>query len=145
MPEKGKNESFIRYLCWHWVFAWKNRYMSSKSRKVINNLNRHTECTYSLFIRWSFDSNINKYDYYRDEDCMKNFCKNSKEHVMKRASFERLKMLPLKARKTNFIKSISFVIYAEINLIIMTKIIGLFKITVIILRNIRVLYILTKF
>lgn len=76
---------------------------------------------------------------------MKNFCKNSKEHVMKRASFERLKMLPLKARKINFIKSISFVIYAEINLIIMTKIIGLFKITVIKLRNIGVLYILTKF
>ena len=36
----------------------------------------HAACGNSLFINCSFDSNKNKHDYYRGEDCMKNFVKN---------------------------------------------------------------------
>ena len=47
-----------------------------------------------MLTKCSFDSNINKHDYYSGRDSMKNFCKNLKEHVTKITNFKRLRMIP---------------------------------------------------
>ena len=45
--------------------------------------NHHTPSGYSIFTHCSFDKSKNKLNYYRGEDCMKRFCKDLKEHVIK--------------------------------------------------------------
>ena len=42
-----------------------------------------TTCDFSLFTQSSFDNNRSKHGYYRDNECMKNFWKDLREHVMK--------------------------------------------------------------
>ena len=37
-------------------------------------INKHTASGYSLFTHCSFDTTKNRLDYYRGENCMKNFC-----------------------------------------------------------------------
>ena len=46
-------------------------------------INKHTPSVYSLFTHCSFAITKNKLDYYRDKNCMKNFCVNLKEHATK--------------------------------------------------------------
>ena len=42
---------------------------------------------YSLFTHCSFDATKNKHDYYRDEDCMKTFSKDLKQHATEIISY----------------------------------------------------------
>ena len=44
-------------------------------------LNKYTSSGFSLFTHCLFDTTKNKLGYYRDEDCMKVFCKILKEHA----------------------------------------------------------------
>ena len=46
-------------------------------------INKHTPSGYSLFTHCSFDKTKKKLDYYRDEDCMKKFCLDLREHAIK--------------------------------------------------------------
>ena len=41
-----------------------------------DEINKHIPCGFSLFTHRSFDTTKNKLDYYRDKNCMKNFCPN---------------------------------------------------------------------
>ena len=54
-------------------------------------INKHTPSGYSLFTHCSFDATKNKFDYYRDEDCMKNFCQNLIEYATKITNYEKKK------------------------------------------------------
>ena len=54
-------------------------------------INKHTPSGYSLFTHCSFDATKDRLDYYRGEDCMKNFCLNLKEHVTKIINYEKKK------------------------------------------------------
>ena len=45
--------------------------------------NKHTPSGYSLFTQCSFDTTKNKPDYYRDKNCMKNFCLDLREYATK--------------------------------------------------------------
>ena len=56
-------------------------------------INKHTASGYSLFTHSSFNATKNKLDYYRGQDCMKNFCKDLKEHETKVINYK--KMIPL--------------------------------------------------
>ena len=62
-------------------------------------LNKHAAIIYLLFTQCSFDSYKNVRDCYRGEDCMKNFCKGLKAHVLKITNSERLKMPLLREKK----------------------------------------------
>ena len=62
----------------------------------------HSACSHPLFTKCSFGSNRNKHDYCRGKDCMKNFCKDIREHVMKITNFAKLKMLPLIEKKNRY-------------------------------------------
>ena len=58
-------------------------------------VNKHTLSGYSLFTCSSFDTTENKLDCYRDEDCMKGFCKVLKEHATRTINYEKKEIIPL--------------------------------------------------
>ena len=62
-------------------------------------VNKHTLSGYSLFLNCSFDKTKNNLDYYRREDCMKEFCRNLRKHTTKIINYEKKKMIPLTSRE----------------------------------------------
>ena len=56
---------------------------SSPGKSSTTKINKHTACGYSLFTHCLLGDTKNKHDYYRGEDCMKNFCKDLKKHAKK--------------------------------------------------------------
>ena len=55
-------------------------------------INKHTPSGYSLFKCSSFDRKENKFDCYRDQDCVKKFCKGLREHVTRIINYEKKKI-----------------------------------------------------
>ena len=53
-------------------------YHNNPEKSLTTKINKHTASGYSLFTHCSFDVTKNKLNYYRDKDCMKNFCKDLK-------------------------------------------------------------------
>ena len=66
------------------VDTYHNDLEKSSTTEVI----KHTTYGYSLLTQCSFDNDRNKHDYYRGKNCMKIFCKDLKECVMKITNFE---------------------------------------------------------
>ena len=62
-------------------------------------INKNTPSGYSLFTHCSFGKTKNKLNYYRGKYCMKNFCKNLKEHAIKVINYEKKKMIPLTTKE----------------------------------------------
>ena len=58
-------------------------------------INKHTPSGYSIFTSCSFDESKNKLNYYRGNDCMKKFCKDSKEHATRTINYEKKKIITL--------------------------------------------------
>ena len=54
-------------------------------------INKHILSGFSVFTHCSFDTTKNKLDYYRGEDCMKEFCKTLKKHAEKIIYWEKRK------------------------------------------------------
>ena len=83
-------------------------------------INKHTPSGYSIFTHCLFDESKNNINYYRGDDCMKNFCKDLREHSTKIINYEKKKMIPL-TTKEEIYHNRQKVIYAKKNLIIMIK------------------------
>ena len=49
----------------------------------------------SLVTCYSFDKSKNETKYYREEDCMKIFCRDLKEQAMKIINYEKKEIIPL--------------------------------------------------
>ena len=62
---------------------------------LTTKINKHTPYGYSLFTHCSFDTTKNRLDYYRGEDCMKNFCLDLREHATKIINYEKKEMISL--------------------------------------------------
>ena len=60
-----------------------------------SKINKHTPSDYLLFTHCSFDVTKNNIDYHRDQDCMKRFCKDLKEHSTEIINYEKKEMMPL--------------------------------------------------
>ena len=70
----------------------KNEHLSNNPKNSSRTkINKHTSSVYSLFTHCSFDTRKNKLDYYRGENCMKNFCLDLKEHATKIIDYEKKK------------------------------------------------------
>ena len=48
-------------------------------KSLTTKINKHTPSGYSLLTHCSFDTTKNKFEYYRDKNCMKKFCLDLKE------------------------------------------------------------------
>ena len=55
---------------------------------------RHLVIHY-LHYKNSFDTTVNKFDYYRGKNCMKKFYVDLKEHATKIINYETKEMIPL--------------------------------------------------
>ena len=68
-----------------------------------NSKNSYTErkakyepSDWTVFTNWPFDVTKSKLDYYRGIDCIKELCKNLKDHALKIINYEKKKeMIPL--------------------------------------------------
>ena len=58
-------------------------------------LNKHTASGYSLFTYCAFYNTKNMVDYYRDQNCLKKFCKDLKKHAEKIINCKKIEMIPL--------------------------------------------------
>ena len=70
----------------------------------------------------SFDTTKNKLDYYRGKNCMRNFCLDLKEHVIKIIIYEKKEMIPLTKKEEKSLISKKFVIYVKKDLVLMITI-----------------------
>ena len=70
---------------------------NNPKKSATTKKNIRTASGYSLHIHCSFDTSKNKLDYYRDNDCMKNFFikRDLREHATKIISYEKKEMIPL--------------------------------------------------
>ena len=68
---------------------------NNPEKSSITKINKHTPSGYSLFTHCSFDTTQNKVDYYRGNNCMKNFCLDLKKHATKIINYEKKEMIPL--------------------------------------------------
>ena len=55
----------------------------------MTKINKHTPSGYSLFTHCSFDVVKNNLDYYRGKDCIKDLCKDLKEHAIKIINYKK--------------------------------------------------------
>ena len=73
-------------------------------------INKHTPSGYSLVTYCSFDTTKNKLDYYRGENCLKNFCTDLKEHATKIINYEKKRNETINKSRKKYIVSKKFVI-----------------------------------
>ena len=72
-----------------------NTCYNNPEKSSTTKINKHTPSGYSLFTHCSFDRTKNNLDYYRNKNCMKNFCLDLREHATKITNYEKKKMIPL--------------------------------------------------
>ena len=57
-------------------------------------INKHKPSGYLLFRHCSLDATKNKFDCYREKDCIGRFFKDLKEHATKIINYEKSEMIP---------------------------------------------------
>ena len=90
--EKSKKVQFI-------IYGDMESLLNNKTYTCHNNpknlsttkKNKHNSSGCSLFTHCSFDVTKSKHEYYRGKDCIKNFCKDLREHSTKIISHEKKK------------------------------------------------------
>ena len=58
-------------------------------KSYIEKRTKHMPSGCSVYTSCSFDPTKNKFDCYRDKDCMERFCKNLKEHTPRIINYEK--------------------------------------------------------
>ena len=121
--EKSMRAPFIIYADLKSLLEKMETCYNNSEKSSTTKINKHTPSGHSLFTHCLFNKAENKIDYYRDEDCMKKFCIDLREHTTKIINYLKKEMIPLtKKKKTKIIINKKFVIYAEKNLIQMITI-----------------------
>ena len=103
--EKSMKAPFIIYVDLESLLEKMNTCYDSPENSSTNKINKHTRSGYSLFTHCSLYLTKNKLDYYRGEDCMKNFYLDLREHATKIINYEKKKMIPLtKKEEKNYMQ-----------------------------------------
>ena len=83
-------------------------------------VNKHTPSGYSTFTNCSFGEKKNNPDYYRSNDCMKEFCRDLRKHATKIINCNKKEVIPLtKKKKKVTIAEKQIVTYVKKDLLIM--------------------------
>ena len=93
--EKSVKLPFIIYADLECLIEKINTCYNNPKESSTTKINHHTPSGYSIFTHCSFYESKNKLNYYRDDDCMKRFCKDLKEHATKIINYEKKNMIPL--------------------------------------------------
>ena len=116
---------------------------NNSEKPSTTKVNKHTACGYSLFINFSFDSNKNKHDYKKGENCTKNFCKKLKECATEIINFgKEVNVTINKRREKSYYKQRIYYIYKK-EFIYDDEKCYKFKITVIIPGNIEAQHVIS--
>ena len=94
--EKSMKVPFIIYADLECLLEKINTGHNNPEKSSTTKINKNTPSCYSLFTYCSFDTTKNKLDYCRgNENYMKNFCLELKEHGTKIINYEKKEMIPL--------------------------------------------------
>ena len=93
--EKSMKVPFVIYADLECIFEKMSTCMDNPNESYTTKINKHILSGYSIFTSCSFDESKNKLNYYRGNDCMKNFCKDLRIHATKIINFEKKKIISL--------------------------------------------------
>ena len=99
--EKSMKAPFIIYADLECLVEKISNCYNNPEESSTTEINEHTPSGYSLLTHCSFDKTKNKLDYYRGEDCMKNFCVDLRKHATKIINYEKKKMIRLTKEEEN--------------------------------------------
>ena len=80
---------YIKYAELEWLVKRIEGCANNPQKSSTRKTGGHIICGYSVSTVWGFDHIKNKHTLYRGKDCMKKFCKPSKEHAIKIIGFKR--------------------------------------------------------
>ena len=115
--EKSIKSPFIIYADLECLLEKISTSYNNLEESSTTEINKHTPSGYSLFTHCSFDKTKNKLDYYRGEDCMKNFCKDLREQATKIMNYEKEEMILLtkKEEKSHNKQKVCYICKKEFN------------------------------
>ena len=82
--EKSMKVPYIIYADLEYLLERISNCHNHPKKSSTTKINKHTASGYSLLTYCSLDNTKNRLDYYRDQDCMKKFCKDLKQHAKKK-------------------------------------------------------------
>ena len=97
--EKSIKMPFTTYADLECLLKKMSTCQNNLNKSSTTKIKKHTRSGYSLFTHRSFDESKNKLNYYRGDDCMKQFCKDLREHSTKIINYEKKKMIPLTTKE----------------------------------------------
>ena len=101
--EKSMKVHFIIYADLECLLEKMSTFINNPNESSTTKINKHTSSGYSIFTSCSFDESKNKLNYNGGKDCMKKFCKDSKEHANRIINHKKKKIIPLtKEEKINY-------------------------------------------
>ena len=93
--EKSMKLPFVIYADLECLLEKMSTCINNPNKSSATKINKHTPLGYSIFTHCSFDESKNKLNYFREDDCMKKFCKDLRKHATKIIHYEKKKMIPL--------------------------------------------------
>ena len=93
--EKSMKVPFIIYTDLECLLEKMTTCHNNPEKSSTTKINKYTPSGYSLLTHCSFGTTKNKLDYYRGENCMKNFCLVLREHATKTINYDKKEMIPL--------------------------------------------------
>ena len=93
--EKSLKVPFVIYADFECLLKKINTCQNNPDKSYTEKKATHRPSGYSLTTCCSFDKSLNQQKYYREEDCMKIFCKDLKDQAMKIINSEKKEMIPL--------------------------------------------------
>ena len=97
--EKSMKLLFVIYADLEYLLEKMSTCQNNPNKLSTTKINKHTPSGYSIFTSSSFDESKNKLNYYRGDDCLKNFCKYLREHSTKIINYEKKKIIPLTTKE----------------------------------------------
>ena len=99
--EKSMKVSFIIYGDLESLLEKMSTCRNNPKKSSTTKINKHNLWLLIVYT-CSFDTTKNRLDYYRDKNCMKNFCIDLKEHAIKKINYDKKKeMMPLTNEEKN--------------------------------------------
>ena len=93
--EKSMKLLFVIYADLECLLEKMSTCQNNPNKLSTTKINKQTPSGYLIFTHCSFDESKNKISYYRRDDCMKNFCKDLREHSTKIINYKKKKMISL--------------------------------------------------
>ena len=93
--KKSLKHQFIIYADLECLLLKMNTCKNNPNKSYTTAKALHKPSGYSLLTSCSFDKSENKQTYYRKRDCMKRFCNDLKEHVIRINNYETKPMIAL--------------------------------------------------